>query len=221
MLCGGLPDATQTLLFSFSTVQIRWKCSSGELKSHTNHHPRQTRLDLGKTNWIYHQLKYIGKARNRDKTTSLRCHTFGTSKNKNGCVTLSVRIVFIHLNLLQNCFSQRSSSPGTACAQGFLQGWSRMPWVCLALTSPAQSMLLAQLLGKIFSKKGLQQCRKPLSLESQDCIIISKIEFFISQYSWETAMGKGRREGTIVHSKFSCPFCHHNLESLETDFCCC
>lgn len=86
------------------------------------------------------------------------------------------------------------------------------------LTSPAQSMLLAQLLGTILFKKGLQQCRKPLSLESQDCTIMSKMEFYISQYSWETAMGAGRREGTVVHSKFSCPFCHLNLDSLETDF---
>lgn len=76
------------------------------------------------------------------------------------------------------------------------------------LTSPAQNMLLAWLLGKILFKKGLQQSRKPLSLEGQDCTIISKMEFYISQYNWETAMGKGRREGTVVFSKFACPFCH-------------
>lgn len=31
-------------------------------------------------------------------------------------------------------------------------------------------------------------------------------------------MGTGRREGTAVDSRFSCPLCHLNLDSLETDF---
>lgn len=124
------------LLFSSSTVKIRWKCSSGEMKSgrsHTNHHPRQTRLDLGTASWVYCQLKYIWKVRNTDKTTSIRCHRFGTCKYSSRCVTLSVRIAFIHLNLLQSCFAQRSSS-STAGAhpQCLPPGRRMMPWVCLA-----------------------------------------------------------------------------------------
>lgn len=131
----GCQMPTQMLLFSSSTVKTRLKCSSDEMKSGrslTNHHPRETRLDLGETNWIYYQLKYIIKVRNSDKTTSLTCHAFSTSKYNSGCVTLSIRIVFIHLNLLQNCFARRSSSAAGAHLQCFPQGWSRMPWVCLA-----------------------------------------------------------------------------------------
>lgn len=211
---------TQMLLFSSSTVKIKRKCSSGEMKSgqsFTKNHPRKTRLDLGKTNWIHCQLKCIWKVGNRDKTTSLRCHTFGTSKCNSGRVSLSVRMVLVSSEPPAKVFYTKiflhSRSPSSVLP-------TKMEHDALGLpgraTSPTQNVLLAQLLGKILLKKALKQCRKPLSLESQDCTRISKIVFYISQYG-ELPMGRGRKMGTVVHSKFSCSFRRHNLETLETE----
>lgn len=135
-------------------------------------------------------------------------------------VTLSVRIVFALSEPPAKLFCTKMFLHSRSPSQCSPQGQSRMLWICLA-DSHHQNRTCCWL-SKILLKKGLQQCRKPLSLESQDCTVISKTVFYISQYSWETAHGKRKKRGNCCALQVFMPFLSPQLgNSGNRDFFCC